>query len=116
MASLLSKLTLKEPELAAYCAYLLAAFVPPSHSAAAASSINGKDSPVQPLVDPLTGREMEVLQLLAQRQTNQEIAQQLTISPYTVNDHLKNIYRKLGVHGRRQAARRAQELGIILTE
>ena len=116
MAFLLSKLTLKEPELDAYRARLLAAFAPFPHSAAAASLINGKDSPAHSLVDPLTEREMEVLRLLAQRHTNQEIAQQLIISPYTVNDHLKNIYRKLGVHGRRQAAQRAQELGIILTE
>ena len=70
---------------------------------------------VQPLIEPLTERELDVLNLLVQRQTNQEIAQQLIISPYTVNDHLKNIYSKMGVHGRRQAVQRAQELGIILT-
>lgn len=104
MAKLLAALPGREKR--PYLQKLLAAFDQSLIQPAANSS-------AQPLIDPLTEREMEVLQLLAQRQTNQEIAQQLIISPHTVNDHLKNIYSKLSVHGRRQAAKRAQELGII---
>jgi LuxR family maltose regulon positive regulatory protein len=66
-----------------------------------------------PLRDSLTDREMDILKLLAQGQTNREIALQLTISPHTVNYHLKNIFSKLDVHDRRQAGMRAQELGLL---
>jgi DNA-binding CsgD family transcriptional regulator len=61
---------------------------------------------VFPLYDPdaLTPREMEVLQLLAEGLSNKEIAQRLTISPRTVNFHLDNIYVKLGVNSRTEAA------------
>ena len=92
-----------------YLQKLLAAFDQPLIQPSANSS-------AQPLIEPLTERELEVLNLLAQRQNNREIAQQLIISPHTVNDHLKNIYSKLGVHGRHQAAKRAQELGIVPTD
>ena len=67
----------------------------------------------QNLPESLTDRELDVLKLLTQRQTTREIAQQLFISPHTVNFHLKNIYAKLNVHGRRQAEKRAQKLGLI---
>ena len=69
----------------------------------------------QPLIEPLTSRELDVLQLLAQHLTDREIALQLAISPHTVNFHLKNIYAKLDVHDRRQAKKRAQELGLLPT-
>ena len=111
MARLLAKLPLDDVETDRYVARILAAFAPvePKMRDALDPAIGAQSLP-----EPLTDRELDVLNLLAQRRTNQEIAQQLNISPYTVNDHLKNIYRKLGVHGRRQAAIRAQELGIIL--
>ncbi len=68
------------------------------------------------LIEPLTEREKEVLALLSQRLSNKEIALQLVISPGTVRQHTHNIYRKLEVNGRRQAAARATELGILPTE
>jgi LuxR family maltose regulon positive regulatory protein len=65
------------------------------------------------LIEPLTPRELEVLALLAQHLTNQEIAEQLVVSPSTVKTHTLNIYRKLEVHGRKQAVARARGLGIL---
>ena len=112
MARLLPQVALEDIETQRYVARILAAFAPVEPKA---TDARGSASATQPLPEPLTDRELDVLNLLAQRQTNREIAQQLTISPHTVNDHLKNIYTKLSVHDRRQAAKRAQELGIIPT-
>jgi LuxR family maltose regulon positive regulatory protein len=67
----------------------------------------------QPLVDPLTEREMEVLQLLATGMSNPEIADVLVVAVSTVRSHLKNIYSKLDVHKRWDAVQRGQELGLL---
>jgi LuxR family maltose regulon positive regulatory protein len=67
----------------------------------------------QPLVEPLSEREIEVLQLIAEGLTNQEIASRLFLSPHTVKVHSHNIYGKLGVHNRTQAAAKARALGIL---
>jgi LuxR family maltose regulon positive regulatory protein len=61
----------------------------------------------------LTEREMEVLILVAERLTNQEIAQKLFISPKTVKRHASNIYQKLSVGSRRQAVAKARNLGML---
>ena len=63
--------------------------------------------------DGLSERELEVLRLLAQGQTNQEIAHSLVLSPLTVKTHVQRIIRKLGVADRTQAAVRAAELGLL---
>jgi DNA-binding NarL/FixJ family response regulator len=67
----------------------------------------------QPLVDPLSPREMEVLALLAEGLSNQEIAERLTIAHGTAKNHVSNILSKLDVHDRMQAVLRAQEIGLL---
>lgn len=67
----------------------------------------------QPLAEPLSDREIEVLALIAAGRKNQEIADALFVSLNTVRYHTKNIYGKLGVNKRTQAVARAQELGLL---
>ena len=66
-----------------------------------------------PLVEPLTPREMEVLRLMAAGLSNREIADELVLAIGTVKAHLHNIYGKLDMQGRMQAASRARELGLL---
>lgn len=61
----------------------------------------------------LTGREIEVVGLVAQGHTNREIAQKLVLSSGTVKVHVQRIIRKLCVSDRNQAAVRAMELGLV---
>jgi LuxR family maltose regulon positive regulatory protein len=61
----------------------------------------------------LSERELEVLQLIAEGLTNQEIGSRLYLSPNTVKVHAHNIYGKLGVNNRTQAGARARGLGIL---
>ena len=71
-------------------------------------------SPVaHPLIEPLSERELEILQLIAGGLSNQEIGSQLYLSLNTVKAHTRNIYGKLGVNSRTQAAARARILGIL---
>ncbi len=67
----------------------------------------------QPLVQPLTNRELQILDLLGQWLQNKEIAAELFISPQTVKKHLGNIFGKLNVSNRRQAVEKARILGIL---
>ena len=60
----------------------------------------------------LTPREREVLAKLAQGMTLADIARELNLSRHTVSDHVKNIYRKLGISSRAQAALRARSMGL----
>ena len=66
-----------------------------------------------PLREGLSARELAVLRYLPTMLTSQEIAGELFVSLNTVKSHLKNIYRKLDADGRRDAVRRARELGLI---
>ena len=59
--------------------------------------------------DGLTAREVEVLRLVAQGLTNEQVAKQLVISPRTVNSHLTSIFSKIGVSSRGAATRYAIE-------
>jgi LuxR family maltose regulon positive regulatory protein len=67
----------------------------------------------QPLIEPLSPRELEVLDLLAAGYANKEIANTLVISVGTVKNHLKSIYGKLEVDSRTRAVARARELGLM---
>jgi LuxR family maltose regulon positive regulatory protein len=68
----------------------------------------------QPLIEPLSDRELEVLQYLATGMSNQAIADQLFVSLAAVKWHARNIYGKLQVNNRTQAVARARELGLLL--
>jgi len=61
----------------------------------------------------LSDREVEVLTLMASGATNREIASSLVVSTETVKRHAANIFRKLGVRNRTQAAQRGRELGLV---
>jgi len=67
----------------------------------------------QPLVEPLTARELEVLGLIAAGLSNREIAERLFIVVGTVKRHINNIYGKLQVRRRTEAVARARELGLL---
>jgi LuxR family maltose regulon positive regulatory protein len=67
----------------------------------------------QPLVEPLSERELEVLRLLASDLDGPAIASELIVSLNTMRTHTKNIFAKLGVNSRREAVSRATELGLL---
>ncbi|WP_180041095.1 MULTISPECIES: response regulator transcription factor [unclassified Acinetobacter] len=75
-------------------------------------------SPEQTVADEadlnlLTSREKEILCLVAQGLSNREIAEQLFVSRYTVESHIKHIYRKLAVTKRTKAVSTARSMGIL---
>jgi LuxR family maltose regulon positive regulatory protein len=67
----------------------------------------------EPLPEPLSDRELEVLRLLNSRLSVPEIAQELTVAPSTIRTHVRVVYNKLGVHGRFEAIQRAKDLKLI---
>jgi LuxR family maltose regulon positive regulatory protein len=69
--------------------------------------------PAQSLIDPLSRREVEVLQLMAQGLSNQEISERLVLALDTVKGHNKKIFGKLQVQRRTEAVARARELGLL---
>ncbi|MEU8618556.1 LuxR C-terminal-related transcriptional regulator [Streptomyces sp. NPDC048623] len=69
--------------------------------------------PVEPLLEPLSARERDVLSRLARTMSTEEIAADLYVSVNTVKTHLKSAYRKLSVHRRNDAVRRARDLGLL---
>jgi predicted ATPase/DNA-binding CsgD family transcriptional regulator len=71
-------------------------------------------APEQPLIEPLTSRELEVLELIANGLTNQQIADELILSVGTVKFYTSQIYGKLGVSSRTQAVARARALDMVV--
>jgi LuxR family transcriptional regulator, maltose regulon positive regulatory protein len=111
MAELLARLR-RTGAASGYTGQILHAF---GESTPAVPSQRAAVSPMErtELVEPLTERQSEVLALLAQRMSNKEIAQALTISPQTVKKHVYAIYQKLQVSGRREAVAKAIRLGLL---
>ena len=70
-------------------------------------------SPSQPLIEPLSERELEVLRLVAQGLSNREISERLFLALSTVKGHNQNIFGKLDVQRRTEAVARARELGLL---
>ncbi|MDR3470538.1 MAG: LuxR C-terminal-related transcriptional regulator [Devosia sp.] len=93
-----------------YVRQLLAAF--PADGAGRAASPSTRVGGSR-LAEPLSARELEVLPLIAEGLSNQEIAARLYLSLHTVKAHARNIYAKLGVSSRTQAAARARALGLL---
>ena len=81
---------------------------------AAFSQVEGTDAKVQPLIEPLSDRELEVLHHLAQGLSNRAIADKLFVTLAAIKWHARNIYGKLDVSNRTQAVARARELGILV--
>jgi LuxR family maltose regulon positive regulatory protein len=76
-------------------------------------SVDRQHPDTQPLLEPISDRELEVLRLLGAGLSNPEIAEELIISVHTVRSHVKNIYGKLNAHKRWDAVQRARELGLL---
>jgi LuxR family maltose regulon positive regulatory protein len=102
-------------------ARLITEFAPPEELAAYVADLRtvlaageGVQAPqLQALVEPLSDREIEVLQLLAQGLTYQEAAERLIVSVNTVRFHVKSIYGKLGVDNRTAALETARKLSVL---
>ena len=75
--------------------------------------LDGNVSAPQPLVEPLSERELEVLHLIAQGLTNREISERLYLALDTVKGHNRRIFGKLGVKEQIEAVEKARELGLL---
>lgn len=83
-----------------------------THFSRLAADQTKREAP-QPLAEPLSSRELDVLRHLASGRSNKEIAHELGIAEGTVKNHMSNVIGKLGALDRTQAALRARELGLI---
>ncbi len=91
----------------------LEASSPASFTANGSSDATPREETPEPLLEPLSERELEVLTLLASGRQNREVARDLFVSVGTVKTHTNNIYRKLGVRNRAEALARARSLKLI---
>jgi two-component system nitrate/nitrite response regulator NarL len=82
--------------------------------AVADSVLRPRPAPAQALVEPLTARELEVVQLLAEGLTNRRIGERLGISEHTAKFHVNSILGKLGASTRSEAVAQAARLGLVL--
>jgi LuxR family maltose regulon positive regulatory protein len=110
------KLLITDSLLAAYVDKLLAAY--PKYES---DTLRPEDGQVlhpsafslQPLVEPLSPRELEILKLIAQGLSNREISERLFLALDTVKGHNRRIFDKLQVQRRTEAIARARELGLL---
>jgi LuxR family maltose regulon positive regulatory protein len=109
MVTLLAQLQLTAPKAQRFVQQIVEASQPTVDVIA----MDNGDRANNELTEPLTQRELEVLTLLMQHQTDQEIARELYVSLNTVRSHTKHIYAKLNTHNRRQAVQKAKELGLV---
>jgi LuxR family transcriptional regulator, maltose regulon positive regulatory protein len=114
VAELLGRMKAEDGRRKTYVHKLLAAFgaeeIHPSHLHFAPAQVSDI---LQPLIEPLSERELEVLRLLRTDLNGPEIARECMVSLNTVRTHTQNIYAKLGVNNRRAAVRRAEELNLL---
>jgi LuxR family maltose regulon positive regulatory protein len=113
MAALLRKRRAAQSGETEYVDKLLEAFEQGEEPVEPASPPDRQRNVPQPLIEPLSDRELEVLHLMATGASNQEIAEALVIAVNTVKRHARNIFDKLGVGNRTQAVARARELGLL---
>ena len=67
----------------------------------------------EPLIEPLSERELQVLRFLNTNLSTLEIAREMILAPSTIRTHVRNIYSKLGTHGRIETIRKAKDLNLI---
>ena len=104
----------EKPELLRYVVKLKDAFGPTAPVPTARMAATESEAlPWWYVEDPLSERELEVLQHVARGLSNQEIADKLFLSAGTVKRHMSNIYQKLDVHSRTQALERARSLKVL---
>jgi LuxR family maltose regulon positive regulatory protein len=98
----------RDPQMSDYLQRLLQAFGPlPSDTEATGERSGGA-------LEPLTRKELRVLQLLVEGYSNSAMAEKLYVSDSTVRTHLRNINMKLGAHSRTQAVAIARRLGLVI--
>jgi ATP/maltotriose-dependent transcriptional regulator MalT len=73
----------------------------------------GRQPAGQGLIEPLTERELKIMQLIADGLNSREVAQQLCLGVGTIRWYLKRVYGKLGVHSRSQAIARTREMKLL---
>ncbi|HKF57204.1 MAG TPA: LuxR C-terminal-related transcriptional regulator, partial [Blastocatellia bacterium] len=83
------------------------------HQKNAGKSSPSGSRPSQPLIEPLSQRELEVLRLIAEGLSNREISERLFVALITVKGHNQRIFGKLQVQRRTEAVARARELGLL---
>ena len=106
MAELLTRMKDEGRKMKEYIHKLLAAF-------GKQKDVHPSSLSPQPLVEPLSPRELEVLQLIAEGLSNREISERLFLALDTVKGHNRRIYGKLGVKSRTQAVNKARSLNIL---
>ncbi len=98
---------------AGYARWLLSTFNRLDLQVPAPTGTSQKRQQLFDLVEPLSDREIEILQHLARGLSPAEVAKRLYLSPNTLKAHVHNIYSKLDVHSRIEAVNKARELGIL---